>query len=471
MPIKASTGTSPVQQTVSVSALGSLGGADGAEVFTAAPRAMRLELVTDATITPDNITSFAAAGGKVWLRDQTYGTEAAARCSTWYVRAAGDDNADGLTPSTALRSIEEVFARLGDRPVDGWTTGTVTIDAPDDDATAHSLVFNAINGAILFIRGKRTDTSASLTLSAAIAWSGAGATPAEGAITVAGQTWTKGTLLRVVSTGGAADGGAFVIGKDLGSGRARVSGGTITGDPAAGWIVRTYRPTRWSGFGYSFTVRGDGYIALYDFDIGPSGGEGSVVVRESGEGVVFTDCIVRGLYTLTPSAHVNMLGGALIVGFVSGGDFLAQGVTYYGSPWNLSIASTLVLFTGHSLVFDHGLQIGTLGPRPSTVWVQGLLSICDYDGPTVLDFGSNIEIDTNARLWHRDSAGSPYGVQIEAGCRIDARTTAQLPLVTGTAPTTAAYLVGGITKTQTQTDATTAAAPLVGGGATIAVKG
>jgi len=464
VPLLAARSTSPVHRPVTVAQLAGLGGPDGSEVYTAPPRAMRLELVTDGTITPDGITSFAAAGGKVWRRDRLYGSEAAASQSTWYVRAAGDNNADGSSPATAVASIEEVFARWGDRPL----AGHFTIDAPDDDSASHSLTFRAKDGAVLIVQGARTDTSGDLTVSAATPWAIASMT--EGTFTVPGRTWSAGTLVHVASGGGAYNGVAIGIGRDLGSGKARAGGGSLYGAwVQPGWVVRTHRPTRWSG-SHAFRVEGDGYMLFYDLELGPAGAGQGVIVRESGELVVFTDCILHGLVTATPGASVGVIGGYVAQCVAVAGVFITQGTVIAKSIGALTLGNVLVNLDYGTLLEGSILCGSTFPNGGATIEIAGAVAICDYGLASILNYRSTVDVSSSGRLWARDAAGATYGFILNPGCAIDAQAAANLPSVVGTPPSSGAYLLGSSIRTQAQVNAITLAAPLVNNNAVIGVK-
>lgn len=193
---------------------------------------------------PDGITIVAASGGGNWLRGLEANPKWACQ-GTWYISTAtGNDENDGATPGTALRTAAELNRRLG-ADYNEWTGGIAQgpfanalrvfvlddLDPENDPIRIHAYLPE--DSSLSFIFTPTTVATGSITAVNAInrlgnqAWEITGTT-----------AFTPGQRVRVTGpVGNPRIGEIFWVGANLGSGFARISGpnrpNPIPGAPTA----------------------------------------------------------------------------------------------------------------------------------------------------------------------------------------------------------------------------------------------
>lgn len=250
-----------VLDTTALSALPSAGFSYGQPAFV-----QKLEtpftLYPTNTDTPDGITIVAAADGGNWFRQDTVLPPWLLR-STWYVDPAGasDDENDGATAGTALKTMRELRRRFGPYPMfnpplagDGASYLIVVhllSSMADDDYL--DLDWNLPRDVTMWIRGTSTTVRSSLGgLTAVTPIDSGNPQPGGGTplsvtdATVVSWAADVGKRFRILETSpGANDGGFCWVAKDIGANSARMSPFVLNNIVTA---PDTISPQTWSGF-------------------------------------------------------------------------------------------------------------------------------------------------------------------------------------------------------------------------------
>ena len=334
-----------------------LGLANGVIRYTAPPRfAMWILNRNLNTSIVDDVKYIAAVGGGVWVRNTSLGTPGANFQDTWYVDFDnGDNNADGLTLSTAVKNIDEVQARWGDQVIDGSVTPSVFVHIAGNNADNHVFAPKMKNIALIFITGTRVNTPGlSGTLTTFQNWNGSTKTQCEFSWSSLPSTWTAGQFLSLPSLGNV----SVVVGRDIGS-KTAVSCGPVDFDsfsPINGSAVafQGYNFNALSGK-HVISPSGEGVLIFQDLELGTSSASDLHWIHIS-EGnaaqVSFIGCRLYGVdtYNVTLSAAV----GCYIVGWRNYGIDLMQGNIHD----SVGGAIFRVHETGFSDIIDHVLLLG-----------------------------------------------------------------------------------------------------------------
>jgi Fe-S-cluster formation regulator IscX/YfhJ len=199
-------------------------------------------LSRSAALTPDGITVLAAHSGVgQWIRLGISTPQLFLKQATWYIDGtAGNDENDGTTSGTALKSFQEFLRRIGPAPRVLPQTITVNIltSLPAGDRINLEGISGINFGVNLIIRGTPVAASSQLGHTTAAAVSAVTHAAADGAqkVTVTGQAWASFLNKRVQVVGGARDGMIFYPVKDLTGGQARTSPGVIVPPGQLGFI-------------------------------------------------------------------------------------------------------------------------------------------------------------------------------------------------------------------------------------------
>lgn len=185
-------------------------------------------LVRSDTQVPDGITIIAAKfGGSTsgnWLRNNIHQPYWANQ-ATWYISAAtGNDRFSGIDAGHAIKTGAELFRRLG---YGALLLQNVEIIILDDLPTTDTLKLDVVgkNSASVRVSGSQTIVATGTITSVAAVNMTAGVNEA----TLIGATLSVGTWtthlgrICIITTAGPRLGAVFIVGKDKGSGIARVS--------------------------------------------------------------------------------------------------------------------------------------------------------------------------------------------------------------------------------------------------------
>lgn len=342
--------------------------------------------------------------------------------------------------------------------IDGAVTPTTTITATADTA-GKSITVRGKNGAVIRYQGSTTDLTGDLTLAAGTQdWNTS--LQREGKVVVSAFDWSShvGKFVRVVS--GSTPGAMAPICKDLGTGAARVSGGldeafAVDGFAhfAQGDVVRVCDVTRWSGANYSFNVIGHCQLALSNIDIGASGATHETKFFGTGAGVLLFNSRVRGMDVIGDGEGLVIAGSHVICSHVLGSKIAIVSGTLFepgpGSPLNMRRRGFALINQWN--VFQGAPPTSGGSEGGGQIVVDEGNAVCDYASTLNVDDASSIEIYSTGRLWMRDAAGASVGISVPAGSGIHCASSASLPKIVGTHPTTD-YMIDNIAKTQAQID-------------------
>ena len=428
-------------------------------------------------VTPDGCSYVAGTGGLLWERIMGPGAPGATLVSSWLVSPSGTPADTGLTSGHGIPWAELMY-RLGHQQIDGAVVGTVTINAPSDDATPKCIRFHCINGPRIFVLGAKTDTTADLTVAASTQWS---TSTTEGQITVTGRTWTAGDFYRV--NGGARNGAWFVVDKDLGSGAVRRAGGIDfntfdIAKPLLNDKIRQYSITRWSSASSAqfeptilFDVVGNGQLWVEDIDIGPVGSLHEVAVNSTGNGLYFFGCRLRGIDIYSGGEGVAVQGCDVIDSHCYGHIIAALGTRWSANATVLNARRGGFAHLNAANLFRGQAPTAGGSEGPGTIVIDGPVAFCDYTSGVVLNHqGSSIEVDSGGKIWGRDAVSSALAMIVNPGTAVNCQTTTQLPTTVGTA-NASPYRIGGAAKTEANVAAVTSSAALTNNGAGVFVKG
>lgn len=362
------------------------------------------------------------------------GTPGANLVTTWYVdTGAGADSNDGLTISTALLSIAEVFRRIGRQPV----SQNVTINVKGNSTGSLAVDCYIEQGVTITLQGKRT-VVVSDVLSARTVW--AASTQTLGQYTF---TTTTGSLAAYV-------GAAMVqvhatptqispVVKDLTSGAFRglfcdtaASGAQV--EPGATAAVDIYTPATISG-NVTIHIRGGGYCQFNDFALATGAG-GFTKVTEGG--AIFQGCLVHGFSVSRPAHDVQVIASEIFDPIVVGRAELYGSTCMVGTGTNgLTVhgGGALVQVQSLSLIDGGPLSVGSGTDGRGNMQTNAPCAVADY-GTTV---GVTVWPDSMLRLgdYFFITKGTPAattGYVVMDGGRIH-YTTGKLIAAGGTGPT------------------------------------
>mgnify|MGYP003450593319 FL=1 len=385
-------------------------------------------------LTADGVTVIVAPNGGRWLRVEEPQPVWLAQ-ATWYIDAvAGDDENDGLTSVTALKTHAELSRRWGDGALNQNTTVFLLTDIPQTDALNInvSLAFETV----LTYQGTAV-TSRSGTFSAVTARDRATNQP--WVVTDAGASWTAENHKRLRVTSRAGIGGMAWANKDRGSHQARTTEGVIvdteffsvanaTPSPGDTYVVETLSKV----FLGEVNVRGDlnlgagvpAYIRFMDLNFAQlSGGFGYVFPFAGAVTVALYNCLFEALLLTVNYNNIFVHNCDLKLGV-----FVAQGLSYFqaghaGGAYGMLInpGSNVeidrdMLLTGKGCVVEGGARVvlGTVGAFDCTVQ-----SLNEHGSGFVVRPSGAIEQRVTSTgvgasaLWGSGNAG--YGVGVMCG--------------------------------------------------------
>jgi len=271
---------------------------DGAYVSVASLRAIFM-LVIGSPASNDDITIVKTLGNTgMWHRVQ-------APCnywllqSTWHINSAGDDENDGLTSGTALKTIGEFARRIRGGSIQQNTTVYVKSSFTTEDVELH---VSLAPGVTLQIYDDAPTVAASGTLSSVTNSSGATSTLTSATDSGLATSWTASSLVRAllkVDKGGGAYAYCWVE-KDLGAKAARLTDPfNIFGTYALTTIANTntYQALTLKQFGRRLRIYSEADIGSgsYVWFINLQLGDTSHGVEVYGEGVYMDGCKVCNL--------------------------------------------------------------------------------------------------------------------------------------------------------------------------------
>ena len=237
-----------IQTASSISALSALGPglSSGSLCYVASLKSLFM-FDSTSTLTADSITVVTATGGGRFVRVSN-AHPFWATVATWYINAtSGNDENDGQTSGTALKSWAELARRWGSNqlniPVNVGTKKVCTVNLLTSLPTTDLIVGSPIIPTNTFLEIKGGVLSVLQTGTFTAITSRTPGTNAPNQYTdlalPAANTWSSFIAGRVRMTSGTASGAMFYVMKDLGSKQARLSECVLPGrfDPAqsTGW--------------------------------------------------------------------------------------------------------------------------------------------------------------------------------------------------------------------------------------------
>jgi|SRR6185436_1173066 len=412
---------------------------DGTVKFTSPPRAAMWTLNKNIDSSKaDGIKYIAARGGGVWIRNMANGSPGANLQDTWYVNFdTGNNNADGLTPSTAVKNVDEIQARWGNQIIDGYFTPSVFIHISGNDSKPHTFSPCMSNFVLIYFKGTRINTPGlSGTLTTYQNWNGNTKTQCEFSWSSLIGTWTPGQFLSLPSLGNV----SVVVGRDIGS-KTAVSCDAVDLDNIA------------SVDGAAVTFQGYSFNKL----------NGKISLSPSGEGTLIFQDIQLGDPDNIDLHWVNITGtnggggqvlfiGCSIYGVDNYNDTLAAAVGCYIVGWR-NYGRDLMLGNIHDSVGGAIYRVHEQGFSDiiSNVLLLGVPSI-DPSGALLIESNCSCynafqgwlvkgEIEIDGSFWVKNANINGSVLQVTAGAKVTYTDAAKIGS-TGTSPTNR-YVVPG----------------------------
>lgn len=353
----------------------------------------------------------------------TLGDSVALSQAAWYINATtGDDDNDGLTSATALKTMGEYSRRTGDK-VTGALGGVFIYLETDivEDVTLRGHYLQA-----LFLQGTRTVVGTG-SVTAKQDWDGP--TSVDGQITDAALpvSWTASGFVgqMIVLTSGANAGAVAWIAKDLGAKTARHSPFTRcyqdTVHPDIGNTYEIVQLTKITGQ-TTVAVAGIGTLA-YDVEFVPTVGLGTPNFHVVNGGLTLSSCKVSGPgYSLVEGGQIlSAYGSALIHPdncYAFSGSKLELHQTLVG---NKLLCSRSGVVKVHDCIAQYGFGATSIGIGPygnyGGVQVYGFFAV--YDQPGATSF--TIRLDEFATLLLKGkvfgTGNAGFGLWVGAGSK------------------------------------------------------
>lgn len=449
------------------------------------------------SLAPDGITAIAGRGvaGSAWVR-LPIAHPAWAQIADWYINATtGDDENDGQSDGTALRTFAELSRRWGDNTIDlpapnvGGTHKVCTVNirtSLTNDPISHAFRLGPIN--YVCFRGAVDATLQSGTFTAVVAKNPAANQPVQltDSALATSNAWAATLGHRIRVTSGSNTNATAWVAKDLGAKQARISDLALSPqlrpDYANDWPAISGMPTsssRTPNVGDSYVVERMvhvvlGCVALFD--------------RSTAFGVLFTDLDIsanssmadspmrtatfwncRFSSTTTPpiggaANYINccFVGGSYSFGgmqnYIYGGLSLLSGNQVVGS-----FGGRLVIDADHMVQGGHGVR-GS-GLVLSSVGVFDAISNSNFPGGAGVTIGGTDITGTGAgsavirpgngspgRVWGSGNAGP--GMLVNAGSLTIVSTSLASVTITGSSPGTNDFALAGSTTVASRDDAT-----------------
>ena len=389
-----------------------------------------------------------------WRRSVT-GSPGAATVQQWYIdEATGSDSNSGLTAGSALKTLDEYFARLGEQPIDGIvvTLNIMSDITYADGAKSAPIKARFKNGGELWIVGQR-NVVATDTIAAVAAWSPTSGVVGSYTLTNTTTTSLVGAYVRISSGSNMSTKTPIV--KSTGAKSFRGLWIDSVGnavEPAVGDAVEIYYPTKIVG---NVSIDSEGAtgqgVLFQDLEIGTPGQNHSVACRTGA--VTLYESIAHG-YDVWKGASGSIIQSYVVehrcYGAVQtwGSVFTSAG----GDAFNARGGGVIAVY-GHTLVQGYGMSAGHPLEGPgvivsSTTFGAAPIAVVDYAVDAVTAY-PNSSVVTQDRLFIRDAAaGGLTGYRAMAAGGI-LYASGMVPASTGTAPATFAK-IGGTTKTSAQ---------------------
>lgn len=406
--------------------------------FTSAPRTAMWILNRNANpALADNIKYVAAIGGGLWIRNMTLGSAGANFQNTWYVNFnTGNNNADGLTLSTPVKSINEVQARWGDQVIDGYLVPFVEIFVAGNTDESFRLTPKFSNHAVVIIYGTRTNIiGLNGTFTTFQNWNGATKTQCEFSYSSLATSWTAagavGNFLAIPSLGDV----SVIVGKDLGSKTALSCGPCDVTNffpvDASTIAFQGYTVNKISANTLYIAPEGLGVLIFKDIELGNNVDLHCIEVFGSAQ-TTFSGCRIFGLDNYAPVSTGAV--GSMLVGWRNYGiDLLLCNVHD-----SVGGAILRVHETGFTDILSNILMLGV----PS-IDLGGVLLI-EEDASTFGAFQGfivNGKMQINGSFWAKNANASGNVLQVTAGAFVTYADATKIG-ATGSVPTSLYRLPG-----------------------------
>ena len=403
--------------------------ADGTVAMVEGPRASRWTLMTMPA--PDETAGASATwvnyaladDGRVWVRDLAIGTPGAARQAIWYIDpTSGNDAADGNTPGTALRTLDELLARIGEQTIAIAITVTIlgdlpgrnTSDWPGGNYTIRLNTEGTASG-ITFIGG--TTVVDTYSVSTATAW--ADATQTRGEYTLTGLPNLVGLSLEerwVKISGGARDGAEaqLVNATALGAFCANFHKASTWSDvePQVGDTIQFCDPMSFGNVPVTVEVNGLGSVTFEHFEIGKLFEFHSVVVARGK--AMFKGCRLRGL-DVGRDAYVT-LSACSTYHCTSYGELDMYGGAHFSSP--ITAARSGVINTSSRFCTRlFGISVGTSTDGPGHFQIQAgaPVAILDASNGVGVQIHAGSTLSAEDHCWLKSPAAVALGFHVYEG--------------------------------------------------------